>query len=62
MGRFLSIAILTVTLVIALMAIKQDHHISIVSAQQKPESKEIKIDNFRFGPGSLRVAVGTAVT
>jgi plastocyanin len=62
MGRFLSIAILTVTLVIALMAIKQDHHISIVSAQQKPESKEIKIDNFNFGPATLTVTVGSTVT
>jgi plastocyanin len=62
MGRILSIAILTVTLVIALMATKQDHHISIVSAQQKPESKEIKIDNFSFGPGTLTVAVGSTVT
>ena len=62
MGRFLSIAILTVTLVIALMAIKQDHRISIVSAQQKPESKEIKIDNFSFGPATLTVTVGSTVT
>jgi plastocyanin len=62
MGRILSIAILTVTPVFALLATKQDHYISIVSAQQKSESKEIKIDNFSFGPETLTVAVGSTVT
>ncbi|HUC55162.1 MAG TPA: cupredoxin family copper-binding protein [Candidatus Cybelea sp.] len=32
------------------------------SAQQKPETTEVKIDNFSFGPAELRVPVGTAVT
>ena len=32
------------------------------SGRQKPESGEVKIDNFSFGPGTLMVAVGTTVT
>lgn len=32
------------------------------SAQQKPATMEVKIDNFSFGPTTLTVAVGTAVT
>jgi plastocyanin len=31
-------------------------------AQQKPETMEVKIDNFSFGPAELTVAVGTTVT
>jgi 3',5'-cyclic-AMP phosphodiesterase len=51
-----------VSLVFALLATKQDHYISIVSTQQKPESKEIKIDNFSFGSATLTVTVGSNVT
>jgi plastocyanin len=32
------------------------------SAQQKPQSPEVKIDNFSFGPMELTVPVGTTVT
>ena len=32
------------------------------SAQQKPETMEVKIDNFSFGPAELKVPVGTTVT
>jgi plastocyanin len=32
------------------------------SAQQKPETAEVKIDNFSFGPGILTVPVGSTVT
>jgi plastocyanin len=31
-------------------------------AQQKPETVEVKIDNFSFGPAELTVTVGTTVT
>jgi plastocyanin len=34
----------------------------LASAQQKPETTEVKIDNFSFGPGTLSVPVGTTVT
>ena len=32
------------------------------STQQKPETTEVKIDNFSFGPVTLTVPVGTTVT
>jgi len=32
------------------------------SAQQKPQTLEVKIDNFSFGPTELTVPVGTTVT
>jgi len=32
------------------------------SAQQKPATAEVKIDNFSFGPGTLTVPVGSTVT
>ena len=35
---------------------------SVVAAQQKPQSFEVKIDNFSFGPTLLTVSVGSTVT
>jgi plastocyanin len=32
------------------------------AAQQRPETAEVKIDNFSFGPVALTVPVGTTVT
>jgi plastocyanin len=32
------------------------------SAQQKPETVEVKIDNFSFGPATLTVPAGTTVS
>jgi plastocyanin len=32
------------------------------SAQSKPESMEVKIDNFTFGPAELTVKAGTTIT
>ena len=32
------------------------------SAQQKPETTEVKIDNFSFGPAALTVTVGSTLT
>jgi plastocyanin len=34
----------------------------VASAQQKLETREVKIDNFTFGPAALTVPVGTTVT
>jgi len=31
-------------------------------AQQKPETMEVKVDNFTFGPAELTVRVGTTIT
>ena len=62
MRRSVSIAILTVALVIAFGGIGTIHQSLMVNAQQKPETTEVKIDNFSFGPGTLSVPVGTTVT
>jgi plastocyanin len=35
---------------------------SVGFAQHKPETADVKIDNFTFGPVDLTVAVGTTVT
>ncbi|HEX8836861.1 MAG TPA: cupredoxin family copper-binding protein [Candidatus Acidoferrum sp.] len=35
---------------------------SVVAAQQKPRSAEVKIDNFSFGPAAFTVSVGSTVT
>jgi plastocyanin len=34
----------------------------LASAQEKPATTEVKIDNFSFGPATLTVPVGTSVT
>ena len=34
----------------------------MASAQAKPETVEVRIDNFSFGPVELKVPVGTTVT
>ncbi len=58
----MSIAILTAALVIVFGATGTRHQSFMVNAQQKPETAEVKIDNFSFGPGTLTVPVGIAVT
>lgn len=35
---------------------------SVGAAQQAPQSAEVKIDNFSFGPASLTISVGSTVT
>ena len=35
---------------------------SLLSAQEKTSTMEVKIDNFSFGPAALTVPVGTTVT
>jgi len=57
-----SISILTAALVIALGTTRTSHQGFTVNAQQKPETAEVKIDNFTFAPGTLTVPVGTTVT
>jgi plastocyanin len=34
----------------------------VASAQQKPETTQVKIDNFSFGPAALTVPAGTTIT
>jgi len=62
MRRSVSIAVLTVAVVIGVGTVDVGQKDLLASAQQKPEATEVKIDNFSFGPGTLTVPVGTTVT
>ncbi|HTF26564.1 MAG TPA: cupredoxin family copper-binding protein [Candidatus Limnocylindria bacterium] len=62
MRRSVSIAVLTVAVVIGVGTVDVSQKDLLASAQQKPETTEVKIDNFSFGPGTLTVPVGTTVT
>ena len=56
------ILILKAALAMALGTTGTSHQGFTVNAQQKPETAEVKIDNFSFAPGTLTVPVGTMVT
>jgi plastocyanin len=43
-----------------IIAVGQKNFLAV--AQQKPESSEVKIDNFSFGPATLTVPIGTTIT
>jgi len=62
MRRSVSIAVLTATLLFGAGTIITGTKNVLASAQQKPETAEVKIDNFSFGPATLTVPVGTTVT
>ena len=62
MRRSVSIAGLAVILMLGVVGLGVGQKSSIAVAQDKASTGEIKIDNFSFGPASLTVAVGTAVT
>jgi plastocyanin len=62
MRRSVSVAVLTATLLFGVGAIVTGTKNVLASAQQKPETTEVKIDNFSFGPAALTVPVGTTVT
>ncbi len=62
MRRSVSIAVLTVAVVIGVGTVDVGQKDLLASAQQKPETTEVKIDNFSFGPATLTVPVGTSVT
>jgi plastocyanin len=57
-----SLAVLTGTLVLGIGSLVAGNNNFAVHAQQKPETPEVKIDNFSFGPATLTVAVGATVT
>src|SRR6266436_1915626 len=61
MRRSVSIAVLTTTLLFGAGTITGPKNV-LASAQQKPETIDVKIDNFSFGPATLTVPVGTTVT
>ena len=62
MRRSVSVAVLTMTVVLAIGTIATGQKNFLARAQQKPETMEVKIDNFSFGPATLTVPVGTSVT
>jgi len=62
MRRSVSIAGLAATLVLGMAALAGGQKSFVVSARQKQEAMEVKIDNFSFGPATLTVPVGTTVT
>jgi len=62
MRRSVSIAVLTVAVVIGVGTVAVGRKDLLASAQQKAETTEVKIDNFSFGPATLTVPVGTSVT
>ena len=60
MRRSVSVAVLIAVVVLGIVALGMKD--STVAAQQKPQSVEVKIDNFSFGPASLTVSAGSTVT
>ena len=56
----MSAAVFTVFVVLGIAAMGGKS--LVVAAQQKPQSAEVKIDNFSFGPANLAVSVGSTVT
>ena len=62
MRRSVSIASLTAALVLGTLGFGTGQNGHLANAQQKMTTMEVKIDNFSFGPATLTVPVGTAVT
>src|SRR6202030_4549456 len=62
MRKSVSIAVLTMALVLGMGTIAVSQRNFLAGAQQKAETTEVKIDNFSFGPGTVTVPVGTTVT
>jgi len=62
MRRSVSTAGLAAALVLGMGALGAGPKSFEASAQQKPATMEVKIDNFSFGPVELMVPVGTTVT
>jgi plastocyanin len=62
MRRSVSVAVLLAALGLAIAWLGPGAGNFTARAQQKPETTEVKIDNFSFGPGTLTVPVGTTVT
>jgi plastocyanin len=62
MRRSVLILGLGATLVLEMGALGAGRQRFELSAQQKPDTMEVKIDNFSFGPATLTVPVGTTVS
>jgi amicyanin len=61
MKRSVSIAVVFVTLGLGIAGLHAETGQDSAGAEQKPETTEVKIDNFSFGPAELTVRVGTTV-
>jgi plastocyanin len=62
MRRSVFIAGLAAALVLGIAVFGTGRKSSVTRAQQNVSTMEVKIDNFSFGPVTLTVPVGTAVT
>jgi plastocyanin len=62
MRRSVSTAVLLATLGFGIAGVGGGTGTLTAGAQQKPETAEVKIDNFSFGPSELTVPVGTTIT
>ncbi|MDQ1410820.1 MAG: hypothetical protein QOJ41_2555 [Acidobacteriaceae bacterium] len=63
MRRIVSTAVLFVTTFgVAFAGVRAGAGNLPAATQQKPDTTEVKIDNFSFGPAELKVPVGTTVT
>jgi plastocyanin len=62
MRRSVFIASLAAALVLGMGAFGTGRKGSVTRAQQKASTMEVKVDNFSFGPATLTVPAGTAVT
>ncbi len=59
MRRGVAVAVLFLAMAMGIAGLVGEVRSFTASAQQKPETVEVKIDNFSFGPAELTVAVGT---
>ena len=62
MRRSVLISSLGATLMLAMGALGAGRQRFEPSSEQKPETMEVKIDNFSFGPATLTVPAGTTVS
>jgi plastocyanin len=62
MRKSVSITLLAAALTLGIAGVGAGTAYLAARAQQKPETTEVKIDNFSFGPAVLTVPVGTTVT
>jgi plastocyanin len=62
MRRSVSIGAFVAMLGLGLAALSIGAGTVMASTQAKPETVEVRIDNFSFGPVELKVPVGTTVT
>jgi len=62
MNRSVSAAVVSAAWVLGMAGLGAGTGSGAARAQQKPETADVRIDNFSFGPAELTVAVGTTVT